>query len=69
MVHKVMVHQENTTSGLMVVVSATLAAALAYWIFSADEAKTLPFAIAQYVLLASVTVGGVGGLIPRRIGR
>jgi CBS domain containing-hemolysin-like protein len=61
--------QQNATSGLMVVVSAALAAALAYWIFSADEAKTLPFAIAQYVLLASVMVGGFGGLVPRRVAR
>ena len=63
------VHQEGATSGSMVVVSAALAAALAYWIFSAEEAKTLTFAIAQYVLLASVMVGGFGGLIPRRIRR
>ena len=38
------------------------AAAVAYWILSADEAPTLPFAIAQYVLLASVLVGGFDGL-------
>ena len=61
--------QQSNVSGLTVAVSATLAAALAYWIFSADEAKTLTFAITQYVLLASVLVGGFGGLIPRRIGR
>ena len=67
--HQGMDNQRNTTSGSMVIVSAALAAALAYWIFSADEAKTLPFAITQYVLLASVMVGGVGGLIPRRVGR
>ena len=64
-----MVHQQNTNSGLMVVVSAALTAAVAYWIFSADEAKTLTFAITQYVLLASVMVGGFGGLVPRRIER
>jgi hypothetical protein len=61
--------QQDTTSGLFVVASAALAAAVAYWIFSADEAKSLPFAITQYVLLASVMVGGFGGLVPRRIRR
>jgi hypothetical protein len=61
--------RQNATSALTVVVSAAVAAAVAYWIFSADEAKTLTFAITQYVLLASVMVGGFGGLVPRRAAR
>jgi len=47
----------SSNSGFTVV-----AAAVAYWILSADEAPTLPFAIAQYTLLASVLVGGLDGL-------
>jgi len=50
-------------------VAAAVAAAVAYWILSADEAPTLPFAIAQYVLLASVVVGGFDGLVRRRARR
>ena len=43
--------------GVFVIVAAAIFAALAYWIFSADEAPTLPYALAQYVLLGSVLVG------------
>ena len=52
----------SSNSGFTVVAAAGVAAAVAYWIFSAAEAPTLPFAIAQYVLLASVVVGGLDGL-------
>ena len=45
--------------GVMAVVAAALFAALAYWILSANEAPTLPYALAQYVLLGSVLVGMV----------
>jgi hypothetical protein len=44
------------------VIAAAAAAAVAYWIFSAQEAPSLPFAIAQYTLLASLLVGGLDGL-------
>jgi hypothetical protein len=46
-----------------------VAAAVAYWILSADEAPTLPFAIAQYTLLASVLIGGLDGLTKCRARR
>jgi hypothetical protein len=52
----------SSTSGFIVIAAAAVAAAVAYWILSADEAPTLPFAIAQYTLLASVLIGGVDGL-------
>jgi len=51
----------SSNSGFTVVAAAAVAAAVAYWILSAQEAPTLPFAIAQYVLLASVLVGGLDG--------
>jgi hypothetical protein len=51
----------SSSSGFTVVAAAAVAAAVAYWILSAEEAPTLPFAIAQYVLLASVLVGGLDG--------
>ena len=51
----------SAISGFTVIVAAAVAAAIAYWILSAQETPTLPFAIAQYVLLASVTVGGLNG--------
>jgi UDP-N-acetylmuramyl pentapeptide phosphotransferase/UDP-N-acetylglucosamine-1-phosphate transferase len=47
----------NSNWGLLVIVAAAIFAALAYWIFSADEAPTLPYAVAQAVLLGSVLVG------------
>ena len=59
----------SSNSGFTVVAAAAVAAAVAYWILSADEAPTLPFAIAQYVLLASVVVGGFDGLVRRRARR
>ncbi|MGO4871489.1 MAG: hypothetical protein ACLPGW_12910 [Roseiarcus sp.] len=43
--------------GFVVIVAAAVFAALAYWIFSAEQAPTLPYALAQYVLLGSVLVG------------
>jgi hypothetical protein len=52
----------SSSSGFTVVAAAAVAAAVAYWILSADEAPTLPFAIAQYTLLASVLIGGLNGL-------
>ena len=44
----------SSNSGFTVIAAAAVAAAVAYWILSAQEAPTLPFAIAQYTLLASV---------------
>jgi hypothetical protein len=52
----------SSASGFTVIAAAAVAAAVAYWILSAEEAPTVPFAIAQYVLLASVLVGGFDGL-------
>ena len=52
----------SSTSGFTVITAAAVAAAVAYWILSAQEAPTLPFAIAQYTLLASVLIGGLDGL-------
>jgi hypothetical protein len=52
----------SSTSGFVVIAAAAVAAAVAYWILSADESPTLPFAIAQYTLLASVLIGGLDGL-------
>ena len=59
----------SSTSGFTVIAAAAVAAAVAYWILSADEAPTLPFAIAQYVLLASVVGGGFDGRVRRRTRR
>jgi hypothetical protein len=52
----------QTTSGFTVIACATVAAAVAYWILSAEQSPSLPFAITQYVLLASLVVGSFGGL-------
>jgi UDP-N-acetylmuramyl pentapeptide phosphotransferase/UDP-N-acetylglucosamine-1-phosphate transferase len=49
--------ERNSNWGVMAVVAAAIFAASAYWIFSADEAPTLPYALAQYMLLGSVLVG------------
>ena len=59
----------SSTSGFTVIAAAAVAAAVAYWILSADEAPTLPFAIAQCTLLASVFVGGLDGLTKCRARR
>jgi hypothetical protein len=59
----------SSSSGFTVVAAAAVAAAVAYWILSAEEAPTLPFAIAQYVLLASALVGGLDGLTKCRTRR
>jgi len=48
--------------GVMAIVGAAIFAALAYWVLSANGAPTLPYAIAQYVLLGSVLVGMVDSL-------
>jgi hypothetical protein len=56
-----MSRDRSSNSGFAVVAAAAVAAAVAYWILSAEEAPSLPFAIAQYVLLASVLVGGLDG--------
>jgi UDP-N-acetylmuramyl pentapeptide phosphotransferase/UDP-N-acetylglucosamine-1-phosphate transferase len=45
--------------GVLVIFASVLFAALAYWIVTANEAPTLPYAIAQTVLLGSVLVGMV----------
>jgi hypothetical protein len=42
--------------GVVAIVAAAIFAGLAYWILSADEAPSLPFALAQYVLFGSVLV-------------
>jgi peptidoglycan/LPS O-acetylase OafA/YrhL len=42
--------------GILAVVAAAMFAVLAYWIPSANQAPTLPYTIAQYVLLGSVLV-------------
>jgi hypothetical protein len=59
----------SSTSGFTVIAAAAVAAAVAYWILNAQEAPTLPFAIAQYTLLASVLVGGLDGLTKCRARR
>jgi hypothetical protein len=51
----------QTTSGFAVVACAGVAAAVAYWIFSAQQ-PTFLFVATQYVLLASALVGAFGGL-------
>ena len=51
----------SSSSGFTVVAAAALDAAVAYWILSAQETPTLPFAIAQYTLLASALIGGLDG--------
>lgn len=49
----------KTSWGVLAFVAAAIFAAIAYWIVSANEAPTLPYALAQYVLLGSVLVGMV----------
>jgi hypothetical protein len=51
----------SSTSGFTVIAAAAVAAAVAYWILSAHEAPTLPFAI--------VLVGGLDGLTKCRTRR
>ena len=60
---------DRSSNSGFTVTAAAVAAAVAYWILSADEAPTVPFAIAQYVLLASAVVGGFDGLTRRRARR
>ena len=60
---------DRSSNSGFTVAAAAVATAVAYWILSADEAPTLPFAIAQYVLLASVVGGGFDGLVRRRARR
>jgi UDP-N-acetylmuramyl pentapeptide phosphotransferase/UDP-N-acetylglucosamine-1-phosphate transferase len=45
--------------GVLAIFASVTFAALAYWIVSANEAPTLPYALAQTVLLGSVLVGMV----------
>ena len=59
----------SSTSGFTVIAAAAAAAVVAYWILSAQEAPTLPFAIAQYTLLASLLIGGLDGLTKSRARR
>lgn len=59
----------SSNSGFTVVAAAAAAAAVAYWILSAQESPTLPFAITQYVLLASVLIGGLDGFAKCRARR
>ena len=59
----------SSTSGFTVIAAAAVAAAVGYWILSAQEAPTLPFATAQYTLLASVLIGGLDGLTKCRARR
>ena len=62
-------NDRTSSSGFTVIAAAAVAAAVAYWIVSADAAPTLPFAIAQYVLLGSVLIGGLDGLTKCRARR
>ena len=48
--------------GVLVAAAAAVFAALVYWIFSASEAPTLPFAIGQFALLGSVAVAMLDSL-------
>ena len=59
----------SSNSGFTVVAAAAVAAAVAYWILSAQKSPTLPFAITQYVLLASVLIGGLDGFAKCRARR
>ena len=59
----------SSNSGFTVIAAAAAAAAVAYWILSAQEAPTLPFAIAQYTLLGSLLIGGLDGLTKCRARR
>jgi hypothetical protein len=61
--------RDRSSNSGFTVVAAAAAAAVAYWIFSAQEAPTLPFAIAQYTLLGSLLIGGVDGLTKCRVRR
>jgi hypothetical protein len=49
--------QQNASWGAFAIVMAAMSAGLAYCIFSANEAPTLPFAIAEYVLLGCALTG------------
>jgi hypothetical protein len=60
--------RRNGGFGLTAVVAALIAAAIAYWIASA-EAPSAPFAIAQYVLLGSALVGGLDAFVKCRPSR
>ncbi|MFZ1965290.1 MAG: hypothetical protein WAU78_17805 [Roseiarcus sp.] len=58
--------------GVLAIFASVTFAALTYWILSATEAPTLPYALAQYVLLSSVLVGMVDSFAkcrPARRGR
>ncbi|MGD0763948.1 MAG: hypothetical protein ABR929_12325 [Roseiarcus sp.] len=58
--------------GVLAIFASVTFAALAYWILSANEAPTLPYALAQYVLLGSALVGTVDSFAqcrPARRGR
>jgi peptidoglycan/LPS O-acetylase OafA/YrhL len=55
--------------GVLAVIAAVTFAALAYWIPSANQAPTLPYAIAQCVLLGSVLVVMIGSVAKCRPAR
>jgi zinc transporter ZupT len=59
----------KTSWGVLAFVAAAIFAAIAYWIVSANEAPTLPYALAQYVLLGSVLVGMVDSVAKCRPAR
>jgi len=61
--------RDRTSNSGFSLIAAGAAAAVAYWIFSAQDAPTLPFAIAQYTLLGSLLVGGFEGLTKCRARR
>jgi len=61
--------RDRTSNSSFSLIAAGAAAAVAYWIFSAQDAPTLPFAIAQYTLLGSLLVGGFEGLTKCRARR
>ena len=55
--------------GVLAIFASVTFAALAYWILSANEAPTLPYALPQYVLLGSVLVGMVDSFVQCRPAR
>jgi len=61
--------RDRTSNSGFALIAAGAAAAVAYWIFSAQDAPTVPFAIAQYTLLGSLLVGGLDGLTKCRVRR
>ena len=66
--HRVGVERKSN-SGLFAIMASTFAAAIGYWIISAEETPTLPFALAQYLLLGSVLVATLDSFVNCRAAR